>query len=252
MGRLDGKVALITGAGTGIGAAAARIFAREGAKVAINGRRLAPLEQVAAAVKAAEGEALVVQGDASNEADVARIVGRTVEAFGPITVLFNNAAIGDEESVTHEITPEEWDRTIGINLRGVFLMSRAVIPHMLAAGGGSIINNSSRNALQALVHSAAYSTSKAGLNGLTRVMALEYAQKNIRVNAICPGLVITEMTKEDVKPYLSGEKPITDRAPSGRLGQPEDIAYAALFLASDESTWVTGVSLPVDGGRSIV
>ncbi len=252
MGRLDGKVAVITGGGTGIGEAAARIFAQEGAKVAVNGRRLAPLEDVVARIKAAGGEAIAIAGDHSKQGTIDRIIAETNRAFGPINVLFNNAAIGEDEPMLHELEPAAWDRMLEINLRAVFLLSKAAIPQMLANGGGSIVHNSSRNALQGLKNANAYTASKGAVTALTRSMAVDSAEHGIRVNAIAPGLVVTPMTTESTAPYLAGELPMWPRAPLGRLGQPEDIAWGAVYLASDESAWVTGITLQIDGGRGIL
>ncbi len=252
MGRLAGKVALITGGGTGIGAAAARLFAREGARVVVNGRRPGPLEEVVAAIKAAGGEALAVAGDSADPAVVDDIVARTNSTFGTITTLFNNAAIGENEPALHEMDPAYWDEIIRVNLKGPFLLSKAVIPQMIANGGGSIVHNASRNGLQGAKNASAYTASKGGIISLTRSMAVEYAEYGIRVNAIAPGLVITPMTEEDVKPFLSGELPMWPRSPLGRLGDPDDIAWGAVYLASDESAWVTGITLPIDGGRGIL
>jgi NAD(P)-dependent dehydrogenase (short-subunit alcohol dehydrogenase family) len=252
MPRLAGKVAIITGAGTGIGEASARIFAAEGAKVVANGRRPAPVEEVVAKIKGAGGEAIAVPGDASKPEDIDRLIARTLDTFGRIDVLFNNAAIGDDEKILHEMDPADWDRIIEVNLRGVFLLSRAVIPHMLQHGGGSIIHNSSRNAVQGAKHASAYTAAKGALISLTRSMAVEYAEHHIRVNSIVPGLVITPMTTEMSEPFLTGKQPMWPRAPLGRLGNPEDIAWGAVYLASDESEWVTGIALPIDGGRGIL
>lgn len=252
MGRLEGKVAIITGGGTGIGAAAAKLFAREGAKVVVNGRRPGPIEEVVAAIKAEGGEAIAIAGDSADQAVIDGLVGQTNSTFGTITTLFNNAAIGDSEPILHEVDPGYWDEVMRVNVKGPFLLSKAVIPQMIENGGGSIIHNGSRNGLQGAKNVSAYTASKGAIFALTRSMAVEYAEHGIRVNAIAPGLVITPMTVNDVKPFLSGELPMWPRSPLGRLGDPDDIAWGAVYLASDESVWVTGITLPIDGGRGIL
>ncbi len=252
MGRLDGKVAIITGGGTGIGEATALVFAREGAKVVVNGRRPGPLAAVVAKIKAAGGDALAVAGDGADPATIERIARETNAAYGPITTLFNNAAIGDFEPIFHEIEEGYWDDVVRVNLTGIFLLSKAILPQMIANGGGSIINNGSRLGLQGGKNTSVYTATKGAVFALTRSMAVEYAEHGIRVNSISPGLVITPMTEGDVTPYLTGELPMWPRAPLGRLGDPLDIANGALYLASDESAWVTGITLPIDGGRGIL
>ncbi len=251
-GRLRGKVALITGGGTGIGAGTALAFAAEGADVAICGRRPRPLESTVDAIRAAGHDALAIPADLTAVAGIEDVVARVEHAFGPVTVLFNNAATGDDEPILHEISVEAWDHIVATNLTAVARLSAAVIPGMLRVGGGSIINNASRIAVQGLGGYSAYTASKGGLLALTRSMAVEYAEHGIRVNAINPGLVVTAMGESLMAPYVSGEKPMWERAPLGRLGTPADIAWGAVYLASDESAWVTGITLPIDGGRGIL
>lgn len=251
-GRLLRKVAIITGGGTGIGAAAARLFAREGAKVAVNGRRQGPIEDVVSEIRASGGEAIAVAGDCAEPAAVADLVGMTNEAFGAVTTVFNNAGLPQEGPILHRMSALDWDELLRVNLGGPFLLSKAVVPQMIANGGGSIIHNASRAGIQGAKGLAAYSASKGGLIALTRSMAVEYAEYGIRVNAIAPGLVVTPMGVDVVRPYLSGEKPIWPRAPLGRLGDPDDVAWGAVYLASDESAWVTGITLPIDGGRGVL
>lgn len=241
--RLANRVALITGGGSGIGRAIALIFAREGAKVVISGRRKDRLETVAHEIGA---NCLPVQADAGNPADITRQVKAAADHFGGLHILVNNAAVlfaGTAESHTEE----EWDQIFNINVRGVWLLSRAVLPHMRAAGGGSIVNIASILSLVAARNRVAYSASKSALLALTRAMALDHAPENIRVNCICPGIVDTELVAR-FTPDENARRIREALHPMGRLGQPEDIAHLALFLASEESSWVTGSAFPIDGG----
>ena len=245
--RLQDKIALITGAGTGIGRACAMAFAWEGAKVALMGRRREPLEAVAREI----GEkALVVPGDLGDPEQIAPVVDDTVRHFGGLNVLVNNAGVliaGKAESHTEE----EWDQTFDVNVKGMWLLSRAVLPHMRKAGGGSIINLSSVLGLVGASNRVAYAASKGAVTMMTKAMALDHAHEHIRVNCICPGIVETEMVADFVRKAPNPEQARKQRInlhPLGRFGQPEDIAACAVFLASDESSWMTGVALPVDGG----
>lgn len=245
--RLEGKIALITGGGTGIGRATALAFAREGAKVALMGRRLEPLVITAREIGSS---ALVVTGDVSSERDIADSVRATVARFGRLNVLVNNGAVlhaGTAESQTEQ----EWDETFSVNVKGLWLLSRAVLPHMRKASGGSIINLSSVLGLVGARNRAAYAASKGAVTLLTKSMALDYASENIRVNCICPGIVDTELVAGFVKNSPDPEQARKQRIalhPMGRFGTPDDIAACALFLASDESKWMTGAAIPVDGG----
>jgi NAD(P)-dependent dehydrogenase (short-subunit alcohol dehydrogenase family) len=245
--RLEGKIALITGGGTGIGRATALAFAREGAKVALMGRRLEPLVMTAREIGSS---ALVVTGDVSSGQDIVDSVRATIARFGGLNVLVNNGAVlhaGTAESQTEQ----EWDETFNVNVKGLWLLSRAVIPHMRKAGGGSIINLSSVLGLVSARNRAAYSASKGAVTLLTKSMALDYASENIRVNCICPGIVDTDLVAGFVTNSPDPEQARKERVaihPMGRFGTPEDIAACALFLASDESKWMTGAAIPVDGG----
>lgn len=251
MSRLAGKVALITGGGTGIGRACALAFAREGARVALMGRREAPLQDTAAAI--GEG-ALVVAGDVSRCGDTDRAVSATVKAFGALHILVNNGAVllpGTAESHTEA----EWDETFNINVRGVWLLSRAVLPHMRRAGGGSIINISSVLGLLGARNRVAYAASKGAVTLLSKAMALDHAAEQIRVNCICPGIVETDLIADVVRKAPDPEAALRARValhPLGRFGQPDDIAQCAVFLASAESSWLTGAAIPVDGGYSAI
>jgi len=244
--RLSGKTALITGAGSGIGRACALAFAREGARVALVGRRKDRLEKVAKEM----GEAEVFSADISNKEKVDLLVREASARLGSLNILLNNAGVlvpGTAESISEE----DWDRTFEVNVRGLWLLSRAVLPNMRQAGGGSIINISSVLGLVGARNRAAYSASKGAVTMLTKCMALDHAADEIRVNCICPAFVETELTSDFITNAPDPDAALRERInlhPIGRLGQPQDIAGMALYLASDESSWVTGAAFTVDGG----
>jgi NAD(P)-dependent dehydrogenase (short-subunit alcohol dehydrogenase family) len=249
--RLKGKVAIITGAGSGIGRACALAFTREGARVALVGRTQGKLESVAAEIGTS---ALIQPGDVSNKSDIERIVKATVQHFGGLHILLNNAGAllaGTAESHTEA----EWDETFNTNVKGPWLLSRAAIPHMRTAGGGSIINISSVIGLVGARNRLAYSSSKGAITLMTKAMALDLAAERVRVNCICPAIVETELVQKFI---TQAPDPAAVRAqrialhPVGRFGQPEDIAPMAVYLASDESAWVTGVAYAVDGGYTAI
>jgi NAD(P)-dependent dehydrogenase (short-subunit alcohol dehydrogenase family) len=247
--RLAERVAIVTGGGTGIGAAIATTFAREGAKVTITGRRKEPLEEVADAIAAADGHALAVPGSVTEEADVQHAVQATLATFGRIDVLVNNAGSLLHAGPLHEMSDEVWDGVLDVFLKGVFRFVRAVIPHMRRQGTGSIINIGSVLGLKASpafpVHS--YAVAKAGVAMLTKTIAAHYAKDGIRCNCIAPALTETPLTE----PRLTdgpARQAMQAQYPLGRLGRPEDIAHAAVYLASDEASWTTGTILTVDGG----
>ena len=244
--RLSGKTALITGAGSGIGRACALAFAREGARVALVGRRKDRLEKVAKEM----GEAEVFSADISNKERVDLLVREASARLGSLNILLNNAGVlvpGTAESISEE----DWDRTFEVNVRGLWLLSRAVLPHMRKAGGGSIINMSSVLGLVGARNRAGYSASKGAVTMLTKCMALDHAADKIRVNCICPAFVETELTSDFITNAPDPDAALRDRInlhPIGRLGQPQDVAAMAIYLASDESSWVTGAAFTVDGG----
>ena len=243
MGKLAGKVALITGAGSGIGRASAILFAREGAKVAVVDYAAAEGKETIKLVEDAGGTAIFVEADVSKGSDIERMIGATMDAFGRLDILFNNAGISAvRRAFIADLSEEEWDKVMDVNLKSIFRAAKLVIPIMLKQGGGVIINTASAQGFGGTITVAPYCTSKAGVIMLTKVMAAEYGKSNIRVNCICPGTIET--------PMASGFIPLleTESLALGRPGQPEEIAKAALFLASDDSSYMHGASLVVDGG----
>ncbi len=243
-GRVAGKIALITGAARGMGAAHARALAHEGATVAIADIAADAGEQLAAEVRSAGGDASYHDHDVTDAGAWRAVVSAVEQTHGPIDVLVNNAGI-QVRSTGIEADDDEWAKVIAVNQRGVFLGMQAVIPSMVRHGGGSIINVASVAALVGLRGSIPYQASKAAVLGLTRGAAVSYGPDNIRVNAICPGLVVTGMT-ESASP--AAVEALKAQIPLGRDGRPEEIAAVVVFLASDESSYLTGVALPVDGG----
>ncbi|MGW8266047.1 MAG: SDR family NAD(P)-dependent oxidoreductase [Longimicrobiales bacterium] len=248
--KLDGRVALITGGTSGIGRATAVLFAREGAAVVLTGRNQERGEAVARAIKDEGGEALFIRSDVRRADDCRHAVERTLERFGRIDVLFNNAGVYHPKTVP-ETTEEEWDETIDSSLKGAFLMSKYAIPSMIEQGRGSIIHNSSGWGILGGDHAAAYCAAKGGLVIMTKAMAIDHGPQGIRVNCVCPGDVETPMLPDDAKKrgmawedYLAGA---SDR-PLGRVGNADEIARAVLFLASDDASFITGEALVVDGG----
>jgi meso-butanediol dehydrogenase / (S,S)-butanediol dehydrogenase / diacetyl reductase len=243
--RQANKTAIITGGGSGIGKAIAVAFVREGAKVVIAARDSKKLDRAAVEIG---GECLAVSADVSKTSDVEKLVTATIDKFKCINILVNNAAVllpGTAESLSEE----DFDQTFNINVRGLWLMSRAVLPHMRASGGGSIVNIGSVLSLVGARNRVAYAASKGAVMAMTKAMALDHAAENIRVNCIAPGIIETEM----VARFSTDENARKQRValhPMGRFGRPEEIASAAVFLASDESGWTTGSVLTIDGGYS--
>ena len=248
--RLKGKTALITGGGEGIGKATALLFCKEGAKVGITGRTKEKLDQM---IKEANGsgEIIALPGDVSREEDVKKTVQDFVKRFKKIDILFNNAGILEAGNVL-TTSVESWDKTIDINIKGMFLMCKHVIPHMIKNGEGSIINNSSVAGFIGCPNTVAYCTSKGAVMQFTRSLALDHVKEGIRVNTICPGFIKTKMNEDFIGNPPDAQKQLDVMAaqivPMGKRGEPIDIAYGVLYLASDESRYVTGSSLVIDGG----
>ncbi|MHB1517336.1 MAG: glucose 1-dehydrogenase [Acidimicrobiales bacterium] len=249
MGRLDGKIAVVTGASSGIGRVSAMRFAAEGARVVVADLSMEGATTTSAAITAAGGSAIAVQADVSAEAQVAAMVATAGDTYGGLDILFNNAGIfPDDDGGVLDTPPETWQRVMDVNLKGVWLGCRAAIPVMLDRGGGSIVNVASFVALMgAATAQIAYTASKGGVLAMTRELAVEYARKGIRANSICPGPIETPLLAELLADPARRERRLV-HVPLGRFGRPEEIADAALFLASDESSFVTGSSLVVDGG----
>jgi NAD(P)-dependent dehydrogenase (short-subunit alcohol dehydrogenase family) len=253
MGRLDGKVCLITGAGSGIGRASARLFAREGARVVVADLDDRGAKSTVAEIRKAGGEALAEHVDVTDEAETVALAGRVLKRFKRINVLFNNAGISGVGDVL-ETEPDLFDSVMRVNVRGVYLMSRAVVPVMIRQRSGSIINMSSAIAEIGLARRVSYAASKGAVLAMTRSMQVDLAQHGIRVNALLPGTILTPFVEKYIKESYSdpeeGYASIRSRQLGSELGQPEDVAFAALYLASDESRFVMASGLIVDGGVS--
>jgi NAD(P)-dependent dehydrogenase (short-subunit alcohol dehydrogenase family) len=250
--RLTGKVAVITGGGTGIGRAIALAFAREGARIGIVGRRREKLDEVVHQVRNAGGEAIPLVCNVAKSQDARQAIAETEKEFGRVNVLVNSAGALSVSTV-ESVSEEDWDLVMATNLKGPFLMSRAALPAMRRAGGGSIVNVGSILGLVAMKDRAAYCASKGGVTLLTKAMALDHAHEKIRVNCICPSIVETELVRDLFSADQEGQKARDARLatlPLGRFGKPVDIAELAVFLASEESSWMTGTAIPLDGGLS--
>jgi NAD(P)-dependent dehydrogenase (short-subunit alcohol dehydrogenase family) len=254
MGKLSGKVAVVTGAGSGIGRAAAVLFAEEQARVALVDVRAEAVRGVAEEILDAGGKAVPIAADISVAADAARVAETTVQELGGLHVLYNNAGVNSSGDVV-DGTEEDWDRCLAVNAKGTFLCSKFAIPEMEAAGGGVIINQGSVAALVGIRRFAAYCAAKGAVVSLTRAMALDLAPRGIRVNCICPGTVMTPLMETLVRERGEGDlergmELTVQKYPLGRLGTPEDVARVALFLASDDAAFATGAVFTVDGGMT--
>lgn len=255
--RLARKVALITGAGAGIGRSTALLFAEQGAKVVAQDLKAAAAEETVQLITKAGGEAVAIGGDVTSRADAEAMVRKAVESYGRLDVLFNNAGIWRGGTIL-DISEEDWDRTMDVNVKGIYLVSRYAVQQMMRQEGGSIINAASVAALRGSPMSAAYNASKGAVLLLTKCMALDFGRYGIRVNCTCPGVIETQMAEELLSYRSLGDddrkqallETYEERHAVGRLGQPEDVAKVVLFLASDESSFVSGAAWQVDGGLS--
>ncbi len=248
-GILEGKVALITGAGSGIGQATSRVFAREGAKLVLADVVEEGGNQTLKLVQDLGAEAIFVKCDVAKWADVEAAVAKAVQSYGRLDCAFNNAGIEGRSADTHECTEENWNRVIAINLTGVWYCMKAEIAQMLKQGsGGAIVNTSSGAGLAGVPHMPAYVASKHGVAGLTRAAAIEYGRHNIRINAVCPGPIRTPMMGRITHSRPEIEQRFARSEPLRRLGEPSEIAEATAWLCSDRASYVTGLPMPVDGG----
>lgn len=250
----DGKVALVTGAGSGIGRASAMAFAQEGAKVTVADVVVSGGEETVGMIKAAGGRATFVKADVSDAAEVKALIAETVKIYGRLDFAHNNAGIGFEvKATTTDTTEETWDRVMGINLKGLWFCMKFEIPEMLKQGGGAIVNTASVAGLIGPPGYSAYVASKHGVIGLTKTAAMEYAKAGIRINAICPAAVRTPQLERMIGNMIGNdpliEKHINEIQPIGRMGRPEEIAAVVVWLCSDAASLVTGLAMPVDGGQ---
>ncbi len=247
-GRFEGRVALVTGGGSGIGRATALAFSREGAKVVVSDVAEDGGQETVRMIEDTGGKALFVKADVTKAKDVERLVDRAVQTYGRLDCAHNNAGIAGPVAQVADYPEEEWDRVIAINLKGVWLSMKYELPQMLEQGGGAIVNTASIEGLVAVAGNSAYDASKHGVAGLTKTAAIEYARRNIRVNAVCPGYIDTPMVQEYFRTAPGLEETTADLHPIGRIGKPEEIAEAVVWLCSDAASFVTGHTMTVDGG----
>jgi len=253
MKRLEGKVAIITGAAAGIGRASASLFAREGAQIVAVDLDDIGIQTLIQELTAAGGEAISMRADVSKTDDVQLVVRSASERFGRVDILFNNVGIVPRGKI-HEMSEADWDRTMTINVKSMYLLCHEVIPVFLKQGGGVILNTSSATALRSVPDRVAYSTSKGAVLALTRSMAVDYVRDNIRVNCLCPGTVDTPSFRQRMAAFPDPEEALRQfvaRQPMGRLGTADEVAQAALYLVSDDAQFVTGVAFSVDGGMAL-
>lgn len=243
----EGKTALVTGGGSGIGKAAALLFGRRGANVVIADLHAAAAEAVARDIRDAGGTALAIQADVTSEAAVQHMISLSIEHFGGLHCAFNNAGLSDSYTPFHEVTLDSWNRIIAVDLTSVFLCMKHEIPHMLANGGGAIVNTASGAGFVPAPGQPHYTAAKHGVLGLTKTAAKEYAKQGIRVNAVCPGVTDTPMMQGFIGGDSAMEKMMLDTLPAGRMGKSEEIAEAVVWLCSDAASFVSGDTMLVDG-----
>lgn len=248
VGPVHGKVALVTGGSGGIGRATSLEFARQGAKVVVSDLLVEAGQETVQLISSAGGEATFVKADVTQAAQVEALVGQTLETYGRLDCAFNNAGIEGGMAKTDDYDEDRWDQVININLKGVWLCMKYEIQHMLSHGGGAIVNTASVAGLVGFRYGPAYVASKHGVNGLTKTAALEYAKVGIRVNAVCPGVIRTPMFERGQQKNPRLEERFAASHPVGRIGQPEEIARAVVWLCSAAASFVTGTQMPVDGG----
>jgi NAD(P)-dependent dehydrogenase (short-subunit alcohol dehydrogenase family) len=250
-GRFAGKVAFVTGAANGIGRAAALAFAREGASVVVADISEQGNQETARMLEGLGGRALAVRCDVTRAEDVKAALDKAVEAFGRLDCAFNNAGSEQAITATADLTEEEWDRVVAINLRSVFLCMKYEVPLMLKQGGGAIVNTSSGAGVKGFAGQAAYAAAKHGVVGLTKAAALDYAKSNIRINAVCPGIIDTPMMQRFTQGTSEGRQRVIAQEPVGRMGNPEEIAAAVVWLCSDAAAFVVGHAMVIDGGQTV-